>query len=527
MSFSPESSLRPEQRPDRLDELLAAFFAGQQWLQPTIDALEKHIQASPASAARLLEIVDERRRGGRLPPEVARELAAPAQAAAPPAAALQAAIPQPSLPQAAAIQAAPALDEATQPYPGPAPSMVAAVMPAAIPVALPAPLSGPAPAVPPAPRAFALPLPTPMATPMAAAPREGDAAAVADAANLGALIDRFRNIQSAKPRAAPGGDVALDAALSNWRGLRDRARAGRAAGAPASPTRAPTGPAQPARPGRIIKERFVLDRLLGQGGMGEVWRAVDRRRLEAGQAEPYVALKLLPASLRSNIQALRALEGEARRGQSLSHPNIVNIFDFDRDGDAVFVAMECLEGRTLTAEIAALGARGAEEPAVRGLIGAMCGALAHAHSKGVVHYDFKPANVFVCGNGEVKVLDFGIARALREPPGEAAAELSLTPAYASAEMLEGQPPDPRDDVYGLACTVYAVLTTRHPYDRRPATEARTAGMKLLRPDGLARAPWAALERGLALRRAERLETPLALAEAFSAARPRLGLFGSW
>jgi len=481
----------------QIDEVLNAFFGGQQTLQPTVAALDRLVRCDPASAVGLLQALDERRRSGRLTLEVARELAAPAQAAPEPAA------------RAAPTAVTHVLDEATQPFPS-APATLAPI------------------AAPPAPRSFALPLPA-MRTPgpTHAAPTPSDAATIADAANLGALIDRFRTIQSGRQAGPPKGDGALDAALANWRGLRDRARAGQAPGSPAAPSRVSPTAAQPSRPGQILKDRFVLDRLLGKGGMGEVWRAVDRRRLEAGQSEPYVALKLLPATLRYNTQALRALEGEARRAQSLSHPNIVNIYDFDRDGDAVFVAMECLNGRTLTAEIAALGARSAEDPAVHNLIGGMCAALAHAHTRGVVHYDFKPANVFVTSDGEVKVLDFGIARALREAPGEAAAELNLTPAYASVEMLQGLPPDPRDDVFGLACTVYAVLTGRHPYDRRPATEAQAAGVRPSRPEGLARGPWAALERGLEFRRAMRLETPLALAEAFAAGRQRLGIFGNW
>jgi len=476
----------------RIDEVLKSFFGGEQRLQPTVTALDRLVRCDPASAVGLLEALEERRRSGRLTPEVARELAAPAKAASS---------------RAAAAAVTHVLDDTTQPYHS-AP-------------AIPAP-------VPAAPRSFALPLPAPpILGPTHSAPTPSDAAIISDAANLGALIDRFRTIQSGRQAGQPKGDGALDTALANWRGLRDRARAGQAPGTPTKPSRFSPSAVQASRPGQILKDRFVLDRLLGKGGMGEVWRAVDRRRLEANQAEPYVALKLLPATLRYNTQALRALEGEARRAQSLSHPNIVNIYDFDRDGDSVFVAMECLDGQTLTAEIAALGARSAEEPAVRGLIGAMCAALAHAHTRGIVHYDFKPGNVFVSSDGEVKVLDFGIARALRDAPGEAAAELNLTPAYASLEMLQGQPPDPRDDVFGLACTVYAVLTARHPYDRRPATEALAAGLRPPRPEGLARGPWAALERGLDLRRATRLETPIALAEAFASGRPRLAIFGNW
>ena len=100
----------------------------------------------------------------------------------------------------------------------------------------------------------------------------------------------------------------------------------------------------PLEPGSIIKKRFVLETLLGKGGMGLVFGAIDRRKEEARDPNPRVALKVLNADFQRHPQAFMALQREARKAQTLAHPNVVTVFDFDRDGDAVYMTMELLEG---------------------------------------------------------------------------------------------------------------------------------------------------------------------------------------
>jgi predicted Ser/Thr protein kinase len=475
---------------DPLLDGLNRFFRGEAGLDATRVALKGLVGADTSAGPRLVALVQAHWRSGRLPPDVARVLAEPGGRLS-----FDHARPSPAPANGAAGNEGPSLGEdPTTPYRRPAQAL-------------------PLPAMPPA------------AAPATGQPAPSDAAAILEGASLTSLVDRFRDLRSATRSGTAGEDGGLGNALADWRALRDRAAAARG-GAP--PSRSAPGKAvEPLRPGRMLKDRFVLDRLLGRGGMGQVWRAVDRRRLEAGMPQPYVALKLLNPELRRSTSALRALEIEARRAQSMSHPNIVNTHDFDRDADVLFVAMEYLEGRTLQEEVAARGPRQAEDLEVRHLIMAMCAALSYAHAKGIVHYDFKPGNVFITGEGEVKVLDFGIARALREEPGAASADAALTPAYASLEMLGGAPPDPRDDVYGLSCTVYFLLTGRHPFGRRSAREALDQGCVPLCPEGLPRPTWNALERGLALSRATRLEAPRALGEAFAKpARSRIAWLGA-
>jgi hypothetical protein len=140
-------------------------------------------------------------------------------------------------------------------------------------------------------------------------------------------------------------------------------------------------------------------------------------------------------------------------------------------------------------------------------------ALAYAHERGFVHCDFKPGNVFLTKSGNVKVIDFGIARVFQKTEEDAEATVfdpgslgALTPAYASAEMLERREPDPRDDIYALACITYELLTGRHPFNRMSAIEARRADMRPQRPPDLSRKQWHALQSALAFERAARTST---------------------
>ncbi|MBK8209085.1 MAG: serine/threonine protein kinase [Rhodospirillales bacterium] len=165
-------------------------------------------------------------------------------------------------------------------------------------------------------------------------------------------------------------------------------------------------------PGDLIKGRFRLEQELGAGGMGTVFKALDLRRQEARDREPFVAMKLLSEGFRHHPDSFIALQREAKKAQSLAHPNIIRIYDFDRDGDITYLVMEYLSGQSLDRIIKRPGFSGLPFPTVREIIRQAGEALAFAHRGGIVHSDFKPSNVFV-GDGDdihVKVIDFGIAR---------------------------------------------------------------------------------------------------------------------
>jgi len=243
--------------------------------------------------------------------------------------------------------------------------------------------------------------------------------------------------------------------------------------------------------GDTLNGRFVLEECLGVGGMGTVFKALDLRKLEASDRRPYVAIKVLNLQFRGNPKSLIALQREARKAQTLAHRNIVTVYDFDRDGSVVYLTMEYLSGQPLSRILRNPNFKGMPFAEVVPIFRGMANALAYAHERGFVHCDFKPANVFLTDTAEVKVIDFGIARVFQRPEEETEATIfdpgslgALTPAYASPEMLEHREPDPRDDVYALGCITYELLTGKHPFDRVPATQARSAGMKPQRPEDL-------------------------------------------
>lgn len=273
---------------------------------------------------------------------------------------------------------------------------------------------------------------------------------------------------------------------------------------------------EPLGPGSVIKERFVLEEEIGRGGMGIVFKARDLRKEEAQDRSPYVALKVLNEEFKRHPESLKALQRESRKAQQLAHPNIVSVFDFDRDGANVFMVMELLEGEALDRVIRRNEGVGVGVQEALRMTRDICRAMAYAHERGIVHSDFKPANAFRTREGVVKVFDFGIARAAKRAdnvsgsvtlfdPGTLGA---LTPAYASCEMIEGLEPDPRDDVYAIACVAYELLCGRHPFDRMSAVQARDKGLKPKRPKGLTRRQWRALQRGLAFDREQRMPTAM-------------------
>lgn len=250
--------------------------------------------------------------------------------------------------------------------------------------------------------------------------------------------------------------------------------------------------------------------------MGKVFLAVDR---EADQSNPFVALKMLGDSFRQHPQSLKALRREAMQSRRLNHPNIVNVYDFDRTDGHVFMVMEYMQGLSLEDHLQ-------RNPGTRKLtevwhIVEACGrGLHYLHEQHIVHSDFKPSNVFLTEEGEVKVLDLGIARTVDETRVAGGTTRfdpdalgAMTPRYASCEMFEGLTPTPHDDLFALGCVVYELLTGSHPYEGGPADgagghrplalEARAARKTPKRPRGLRGRRWKALSSALAFSRTGR------------------------
>ena len=217
---------------------------------------------------------------------------------------------------------------------------------------------------------------------------------------------------------------------------------------------------------------YHLDALLGAGGMGEVYRSRDAR---LGRD---VAIKVLPRAFTSHPDRLARLEREARMLAALNHANICAIYGFEQADGIRFLVLELVEGETLASRIAQGGARSAGPglplPEALTIARQIADALEIAHDKGIVHRDLKPANVKITPDGIVKVLDFGLAKAvtadgsspeITQAPTEAAGEprrgaVIGTPAYMSPEQARGLAVDKRTDIWAFGCVLYEMLTGR-------------------------------------------------------------------
>jgi TonB family protein len=263
-------------------------------------------------------------------------------------------------------------------------------------------------------------------------------------------------------------------------------------------------------PGSVLGGRYRLVREIGRGGMGVVYLAdglVDLQRF---------AVKVLNPEFLQHPDAIRVVREEARKSLAMRHPNIVGVYPLEREGEQYYLPMEYLEGKTVRELLDQDFARGVPVDQAWPIVKGAGAALAFAHDNGVIHSDLKPSNIFVTTGGRPRVLDFGIARALRDRRHFDTDSLgAMTAAYASSEMLANKPPDFRDDVYGFACVVYELLTGSHPFAGYTADEARSRRMVVAPVRALSAAQNALLRRGLAFNcedRAATIEEFLAVCE---------------
>jgi serine/threonine protein kinase len=265
-------------------------------------------------------------------------------------------------------------------------------------------------------------------------------------------------------------------------------------------------------PGVTLKDRFVLLEKLGQGGMGVVFKAKDLLKVEAQDKDPYVAIKVLTDAFKKYSGSFIALQREASKAQRLAHPNIATVYDFDRDGNTVFMTMEYLQGKPLNQLIKEIIKKPLKLDQALHIIDELCSGLSYAHEKNLIHSDFKPGNCFLLSDGHVKLLDFGIARASTQTEEEREntmfdpAKLSaVTPAYATPEMFAGMNPDPRDDIYGLACVAYQLLAGgKHPYNKVASPKIKELGIKPKPIKGLNRRQQKTLMKALTISREDRI-----------------------
>lgn len=213
-------------------------------------------------------------------------------------------------------------------------------------------------------------------------------------------------------------------------------------------------------PGSVVFGRYKLEKELGRGGMGVVWLAQDER------VDVPVALKFLPDVVARDSESVDELKRELRRGLNLTHPGIVRVYSFEQDASGAAIAMEYVDGPTLSSLKLKQGAQCFDTEDLLPLLEQLCAALDYAHFEAkIVHRDLKPRNLMLTTKGRLKIADFGVATSISDTVSRATMRKdgSGTPPYMSPQQAFGENPSPSDDVYSLGATLYELLTGRPPF----------------------------------------------------------------
>ncbi|AYG61915.1 serine/threonine-protein kinase [Rhizobium jaguaris] len=259
-------------------------------------------------------------------------------------------------------------------------------------------------------------------------------------------------------------------------------------------------------PGAILRGRFELIAEIGRGGLSVVYKARDLVAARAGFANAFVALKIIVEDAETDQDILALMYREARRLRDLQHPNIVRVYDMDRDGNVHFMVMEHLEGQTLAKILREAGEHRLELAQIERIVADISAALRYAHANNIIHADLKPGNVFIERSGRVKLIDFNIAypvarvsRLGEEDTVRILGRLgAVTPIYASPQRLMGAEPSEGDDIYSLGVITYLMLTGERPFGAANALEAQANGISSALPGGLSKRQRAALHNALSL-----------------------------
>jgi serine/threonine-protein kinase len=206
---------------------------------------------------------------------------------------------------------------------------------------------------------------------------------------------------------------------------------------------------------RLLSERYQVEASIGKGGMAQVYRGTDT------VLNRTVAIKVLGPQYASDQGFVERFRREAQAAARLNHPNVVSVYDTGSDGPVHYIVMEYVAGKTL-AQILHEGDHLQPERAAE-IAAQVAGALSFAHAAGIVHRDVKPGNIMITPTGEVKVMDFGIARAASAEPLTQTATVLGTASYLSPEQAQGGAVDARSDIYSLGVVLYEMLTGNPPF----------------------------------------------------------------
>ena len=275
--------------------------------------------------------------------------------------------------------------------------------------------------------------------------------------------------------------------------------------------------------GHVFNNRYEVLELLGQGGMSAVYKANDPN------LKRVVAIKLIHAHLSKNPDFLRRFEEEATAVAQLRHPNIVQVFDYNHEDETYYMVLEFVPGETLQLRLQRLnqtGRRMPPEEAVRYAID-VCEAVDYANKRGMVHRDIKPANIMLDIHGRAILMDFGIAKIVGSQTHTATGAVVGTAMYMSPEMIQGESPDPRADIYSLGVTLFEAVSGQPPFKADSAMTLMMMHINDPVPDLHRLVPdvpeilIGVIEKALAKKREDRFQSAAEMARALKVALGRL------
>ena len=236
------------------------------------------------------------------------------------------------------------------------------------------------------------------------------------------------------------------------------------------PTSPATGAVADLASGALFANRYRIEQILGRGGMGVVYRAIDT------QLDETVAIKTLPGDvMQRSPEDLERFKREIRLARKITHRNVLRTYDYGEAEGVYFISMEYVRGYTLAELLDEAPDHRMAPRAAMGLSRQICRGLQAAHEQGIIHRDIKPQNVLIDHKGEVKLMDFGIARMAEAKVGMTQAGLIVgTPHYMSPEQVQGQQLDARSDVYSMGVMLYEILSGQKPFTSSSLTGVLTA-----------------------------------------------------
>jgi eukaryotic-like serine/threonine-protein kinase len=223
-------------------------------------------------------------------------------------------------------------------------------------------------------------------------------------------------------------------------------------------------------PGQVFANRYRIEQILGRGGMGVVYKASDT------QLDEIVAIKTLPGDvMQRSPEDLERFKREIRLARKITHRNVLRTYDYGEAEGVYFISMEFVRGYTLSELLTESAGRQMAPRVALGITRQICRGLQAAHEQGIIHRDIKPQNVLIDAKGEVKLMDFGIARMAEAKEAMTQAGLIVgTPHYMSPEQVQGKQLDPRSDVYSMGVLMYEMLTGKRPFESSSLTGVLTA-----------------------------------------------------